>query len=573
MGFLLPLLLVVLLIVVAVLTSTNGKHLLNRYKLYQAGIPLAEADVLNRGDKGGYNILLGHLPQIARHKSLSRYQFYSLLRHLKKTGQLDTPKQDNNGPNAFLLAITALRTLFVTAEPETVIQCMLQKNYPKDDYAPLRPLLGNGLLTSEGDRWKSRRRVFNHGFKPEFLRQMAPGMSQITEVLCNVLHAHAVLKPNQPINMGEVLTRSTLDVIGLVGFSTNFKFTEELLECYLSGKESQNAVLDLVQQNLQEPNERFRNPIRNWTHPTEDKKYQAALQQFLDMGRDIVAKAMANSDADASSILGLMVKLGRESEDDKMDANEYLDEIMTFLVAGNETTASTTSFWIRLLDLYPQTASDLQKEVDSVLEQYPLSADAYAIPPGELNVHAVTYEEQEKMPLMWNHLREVLRLYPVAPGSVRVFPESSDLVDGYNLPQGTRIFIPYYTLHRRPDIWGQDAGDYDPSRWSDETRLPNPKTMLGCYVPFALGPRTCIGNLFAKIEFRIIAATLMRYFEFQPVVPEEELKEMEEVKQEALCLQREGIGGVNAQGKEMVFHEAITMRPKSCLVKIKLRSK
>lgn len=224
---------------------------------------------------------------------------------------------------------------------------------------------------------------------------------------------------------------------------------------------------------------------------------------------------------------------------------------MTFLIAGHETTASTASFALLYLGQHPEALAKAVAEVDSILST-PTSVCGY--------------EEQNKMEYLGAIFKEVLRLQPIAPAALRNVP-AGETIDGKVLDREASIIIPYAPLHRNKKLWGEDADEFKPERWLGES----PVKHLFSYLPFSQGPRICIGKDFALLEFRVLLATFLRRFRFK--VPRDLAYRNTFLPTDPDFGAEPGDKANRPLGFEVAFSEAITMRPRECLVAVEPREK
>eukprot|EP00536_Pseudo-nitzschia_multiseries_P003664 jgi/Psemu1/186281/e_gw1.57.137.1 len=186
-----------------------------------------------------------------------------------------------------------------------------------------------------------------------------------------------------------------------------------------------------------------------------------------------------------------------------------LYEATTLLFAGQDTGAATLSWALHLLSVYPNTQEKLARELREVLD-----ADENFV---KSKKHVITKKMLLKLPYLDAIIKESMRLYPVAPFIVRHLQEDicipKENNDGtMSLPAGADALIWIYSLHRNPDFWSR-PDDFIPERWID-TDLKDPGQSNGSYMPFALGPRNCLGRPLAHINLRTILAKVIYEYKF-----------------------------------------------------------
>jgi cytochrome P450 len=186
-------------------------------------------------------------------------------------------------------------------------------------------------------------------------------------------------------------------------------------------------------------------------------------------------------------LLAMLMTARDRKSDDPMSDKQLLDEVMTLIVAGHETTASSLNWLWYLLSQHPEVERRLHAEIDALS----------ALPATMSEISKVKYARQV--------IDETLRLYP--PGWLLTRRSiAEDHIGGYDIAPRTDVFISPYLVHRHPEFW-PDAERFDPDRFSEANAAGRSRF---CYLPFALGPRACIGEHFAKAEMIIHTVMLAR---------------------------------------------------------------
>lgn len=169
------------------------------------------------------------------------------------------------------------------------------------------------------------------------------------------------------------------------------------------------------------------------------------------------------------------------------------DELLTFLLAGHDTTATSLTWAFYLLARHPEIQVKLQSELDSVI-----------------GIRSILFEDLGRLPLLRAVVDETLRLYP----PVWLIPRrtlNDDVVAGWEIPKNTDLLLSTYTLHRHPDFWA-DPERFNPSRFFDSG-----EGRQVAFMPFGLGARSCLGASFGLTELRLILATLVKHFRIEPL--------------------------------------------------------
>lgn len=341
-------------------------------------------------------------------------------------------------------------------------------NYNKQGspfYKMLQWFLGQGLITSDGAYWRRQRRLAQPSFSRKRLEAMGPMMVRCTQEMV------AGWRSGQVVDVAQEMMALTLRIIGLAIFSQDI--SQERGSVGHAFEELQNQMGKRFQAWLPLP------PV----FPTaRDRRFRVSRARLEEIVLAQVRQRRAQSEK-PEDLLSTLLEARDPESGESMDDDQIKDELLTFLLAGHETTANLMAWALGLLSRHPEQRQRLQHEVEQLAGRLPEVADLPAMPLGQ------------------RILQETLRLYPPA----WVFGRrslASDEIMGYRIGPGTLISISPYMLHRHPEFWPNPEG-FDPDRFLEE----HPK---GSFVPFAAGPRQCIGNYFATLEARLILATLVQ---------------------------------------------------------------
>ncbi|MFC9895000.1 cytochrome P450 [Nocardia sp. NPDC127579] len=173
------------------------------------------------------------------------------------------------------------------------------------------------------------------------------------------------------------------------------------------------------------------------------------------------------------------------------------DQIITFLIAGHETSAGTLTFALHLLADRPEIITRVRQEIDAVTEGGPAT---------------LTYEQVAKLRYLRHVVDEVLRLWPVAGGFFRR-PKQDTELGGYRIRRGASVYVNLLAIHRDEDAWGVGADRFDPDRFAPDAPQQRP---AAAYKPFGIGVRSCIGRQFAIHEITLTLAYLLHTFDLEP---------------------------------------------------------
>jgi cytochrome P450 len=393
----------------------------------------------------------------------------------------------------------------VVADPallREVLQTSM-KAFQKDldfTYKPFMPLLGTGLVTSEGQLWYTQRAMVSAVFRIEILEIIPHIAKRAVERLCTKLEE--VRGTGTPIEIGEMFRHLTLQVIA-----------EAILS--LSPEESDQTFAKMYLPIVTEGNLRTWYPYRAYLPTPANFAFHQHVKVLNDYITSIIEKRWALRQVEAKLSPTPENKRQQDILDrilSGVDANAWSpstirqirDEIKTFILAGHETSASMLT-WA----LYELTQSEkiTQKVVGEAEEVFGKGATATTPLPASETLGGLAFTQC--------CLKETLRKYSVVPIVTRETVREVGLGGGkYLIPKGTRMMILIQGVHHRADIWPSPL-EFNPQRFLEN--MPEPFTFL----PFIDGPRNCLGQHLALLETKIVLATLMQRFRFEAVGGEE----------------------------------------------------
>lgn len=365
------------------------------------------------------------------------------------------------------------------ADPELIYQALVRNadalGKGEDVRRLLGPALGEGILTSDGAHWKWQRQSVAGAFRHEKLLELQPAMIGAAGRRRDLWLAHK----GGILDLGQEMMRTTFDII---------------VETMMSGGDG--IDVDRVERNitnyLKPTGWKFAMGLigaPDWMpHPGKEKAKSAVA--FL---RGTLAKVIAErrrSGIERSDLVSMLLGAADPETGRTMNDEEIIDNLMTFITAGHETTALGLAWTLHLLARHPDYQARLFDEIAIVSGGGPLLAE---------HVGKLTYARQV--------FSEAMRLYPPAPiisrAAIREFT-----LGGYTIPAGAILYIPIYAVHRHASIW-EDPLVFDPERFDPETAKSRHRF---AFMPFGAGPRVCIGNGFAMMEAVAILAVLLQKF-------------------------------------------------------------
>lgn len=371
--------------------------------------------------------------------------------------------------------------VFLIAHPEG-IKYVLQDhhtNYVKSqDYLLLKQLLGEGLVTSEGQLWLRQRRLIQPIFHRQRIADFGALMSKATLEMLDGWEAMAA--EGRTFDVADEMSRLTLRIVG-----------RALLSVDLSSE------ADAIGRALRTANERFGHfdlgMLLPWL-PTRRNRIAHEASSTLRALVDEVIAARRRENRDCGDLLSMLLA-ARDEGGQPMNDRQVRDEVLTLILAGHETTAMALSWTWYLLSQHPAVERKVERELRDVLSDRPPKATDLP------NLHYTGMVIDESM-----------RLYPPV-WAVGRSPIEDDEICGYHVPKRSMIVLSQYVTHRHPAFW-EDPDRFEPDRFSAENSQRRPRY---AYFPFAGGPRQCVGNLFALTEANLVLATIAQRYRLRLV--------------------------------------------------------
>jgi cytochrome P450 len=403
-----------------------------------------------------------------------RFGLFELLRRVR-TDQLTTIVPEMFGRSLLHNRILFLHS-FLVNKPEYIEHVLLtnQANYAKSHFLRnmLGPLLGQGLLISEGDFWRRQRRIAAPAFHSRRIADFVATMASCTEASLARWGTMA-----QPFDVAGEMMALTLDIICRTMFSTDVSEDTAAVR----------RLMDIVVRMPVSMLDLFGLP--QWLPRPKAAPLRSAVVAFDALVARFLAERRADP-AERNDLLAMLLAARDPETGEGMSDKQLRDEILTIFTAGHETTANALAWVWSLLAQHPDAEARLHEEVDRVLGgRMPGFADLAA--------------------LKWTRMviEEALRLYPPAHAIARR-AVGEDRIGGVRIPPGASISVSMYVLHRNPNIW-PDPARFDPERFAPEAVARRHRF---AYLPFGGGPRVCIGNTFAIAEAQVIVAAIAQRY-------------------------------------------------------------
>jgi len=396
-----------------------------------------------------------------------------------------------------------LMPTYLVSHPDLIEQVLVRdaKRYIKDRTTrDLGEVLGDSLLTSEGDPWRKRRRLIQPGFHRERVASYAATMVACTERMLagwssgqvRDVHADMMLLTREIA----VKTLFSADIAG---------------EAFVLGE----ALATLIQ--------RFSDippgvPLLRRVPSAGKRRFDRALQTLDDFIYRLIRERRARRE-DTGDLLSMLIE-ARDETGFQLDDRQLRDEAMTLFIAGHETTANALTWTFMLLAQHPAARERMERALEDALAKHaPTQNDLPALRPVE---HTIL-ESMRLFPPVWAIGRQAL---------------VETTIGDHTIAPDTQIWVSQYIV-QRDGRWFEDPASFMPSRWENDLQKKLPRF---AYFPFGGGPRICVGNTFAMMEATLVLATIAQRFRIE-LVPGQRL-----VPDAAITLRpREGLKGVLAR--------------------------
>ena len=368
-------------------------------------------------------------------------------------------------------------------DPTAIREMLLDRvdDYPKSLVTKnlLRPAIGDSLFIAEGAHWRWQRRAVAPAFSHRNMLNLSPIMTAAAQRSADRI----VAAGPRAINMLDEMVTSTFDVISDVTFSGGDGFDRDAvhraIDDYIAeaGKLSLFDILGLP----------------DWLPRPGRAMSGRALKDMKRIADGAIDARAERGPSDTPDLLDLLLDGTDPKTKRQMNTAELRDNLLTFIVAGHETTALTLSWALYLMGFDQAVQQKARAEAQTVLQG-----------------RAATGADVENLPYIRQIIDETLRLYPPA-GVISRTAQRNDTLCGREVRPGDTVMVPIYALGRHQQLWDQ-PDVFDPDRFKDRKAIDR-----YAYLPFGDGPRICIGASFAQQEAVIILATLLSRFRFTPV--------------------------------------------------------
>jgi len=361
---------------------------------------------------------------------------------------------------------------YVINHPEDIKRVLLtnHRNYTKGEGMDrVKILLGNGIMTSEGAFWRRQRRMMQPSFHRRVIDQFSALIGEINEKY--VERWSALAARGEAINVSSDTSELTLEIVLKSIFGTDLERLEQQLGV--------NPFEVVAKQS------------------NRDLKFAFQFRSLARLVGELIARRRRAPEEHFDFLSMFMLSRDRES-DAPMADKELIDEVLTLIVAGHETTAAALTWAWYLVSAHEEAAAGLAAEADRMPAHAVMGLDA-----------------AESMSFTHQVLQEALRLYPPGWLITRRSIEADEL-GGFPIAPRTDVFISPYMLHRHPEFWSEPE-EFKPARFAGADAEERHRF---AYIPFAVGPRHCIGENMAMFEMLVHMSTMARRFRLRRATDE-----------------------------------------------------
>jgi len=381
----------------------------------------------------------------------------------------------------FFKFTTDFKKMMVVSDPDMAKHILQEnnRNYRKSfGYEVLKLLLGQGLVTSEGDFWRTQRRLMQPAFHRDRLAAFSKIMTDECTVLINKWNA---LPDKSVVSLSHDLMELTLAIICKAMFSTDVAEAVEVVN-----KEF-NVANEALVHRMMNP---FRIPL--WMPTPGNQREKQAYSELKRIVNIVIAKRRKSTER-YDDLMAMLMEMKDEDTGEMMSDEQIRDEVVTIFLAGHETTSVALTWLFHCLDENPEVVEKLLAEEKRVL-----------------NGRTPVLEDLRQLEYTRMVIDETMRIYPPVWAIGRHAYED-DVMCGYAIPKATNCLITIRSIHLNPKYWPEPL-KFMPERFNKENSKDRHRFV---YFPFGGGPRLCIGNNFALMEMQLIVPMILQHFKLR----------------------------------------------------------
>ncbi|KAI3889547.1 hypothetical protein MKX03_019648 [Papaver bracteatum] len=383
--------------------------------------------------------------------------------------------------NTYVLNLLGARVV-ITANPENV------KHILKDR---------DGIFNTDGANWKFQRQISSHEFNTKSLRKFIEDVvkTELNDRLVPILTMTA--EKNTEIDLQDILQRFAFDNICKISFGYDPSYLSLSLE-----KSTEFAVA--FEDATRICSERFGHmihlvwKIKRFLNIGSEKRLRQATATIRESARKIVKQKKQEVDGiEATDLLSRFVK------DDNLDEDFVIDIVISFILAGQDTTSAALTWFFWLVSCNPQVEKEILKEINQTAEE-------------------PNYDDVKDMVYLQASLCESMRLYPPVPFDTKEAENDDIFPDGTIIEKGMRVSFSIYAMGRMEKLWGLDCNEFKPERWLVKDNITGNLGLVArdpyMYPVFQAGPRICLGKEMAFLQMKMVVVEVLRRFQVVPVV-------------------------------------------------------
>ncbi|XP_019444465.1 PREDICTED: cytochrome P450 94A1-like [Lupinus angustifolius] len=402
------------------------------------------------------------------------------------------------------------QTSVVTANPATVQHILKThfSNYQKgaNFVTTLSDFLGAGIFNANGQNWKFQRQVASHEFNTRSLRKFVEQVvdAELNHRLIPILNESQ--SQSKTIDFQDILQRFTFDNICKIAFGFDPEYLTPSLKASNFAKAFEEANIISTK--------RFREPlpivwkIKRKLNIGSEKRLRIAVSEVQEFARKIVREKKKELEEKAS--LDSVDMLSRFLSSGHSDEDFVMDIVISFILAGKDTTSAALTWFFWLLSKNPRVEKEIIKEIR------------------EKSEGVTVYEEVKDMVYTHAALSESMRLYPPVPMDGKEAMNNDVLPDGTIVKKGMSVTYHVYAMGRMESIWGSDWAQFRPERWLESVVESGSRkwSFVGkdsfTYPVFQAGPRICLGKEMAFLQMKRVVASVLNHFRVLPLVADPE---------------------------------------------------
>ncbi|OWZ16795.1 Cytochrome P450 [Phytophthora megakarya] len=368
-------------------------------------------------------------------------------------------------------------------------------------------LLGHGLFTVDGSKWKHQRKAASHFFSMNRIRHAMEHVVRDHSKLLTIKLKEAA-NAGEPLNIKRVFDFFAMDIFTKIGFGVELHGLETGGNC---------EFMEAFERASRRIMERFQQPmcmwkLARWLNIGAERQMANDMKLINGVVYDVIhrnlEKSRENSHTDQKDLISLFLEKAKVEygQDDHVDMTPTMlrDMSMVFIFAGRDSTSLTMTWFIIEMNRHPEVLAKVRRELRDTLPKL-----------GQDDSETPSMEDIDRLVYLEAAIRECVRLNPVAPAMQRVAAQDTTLYNGTFIKAGTRVILPHYAMGHLETVWGSDAEEFKPERWIDQGTGQLIHVSPFKFTAFLAGPRMCLGMRFAIAEMKITLATILSKFDIQ----------------------------------------------------------